>query len=147
MEARTLLAAAALAAAACGGGGGSGGSSGSPTSPSPTPGGSQVTTITINSAGLNPGQVRIEVGQQVQFVNNASRGIQVSSDPHPTHEGCPPVNDIGMLAPGQSRAATFTQRGTCSYHDHGNPDDTRYRGTILVGVGEPGPPPDYRTTQ
>ena len=144
MNARGVLACAALMAAACGGGGGGGGGS-SPTAPSPAPSGPQ--TITISAAGVSPQQVRIEVGQQVRFVNSNTRNMQVSSDPHPTHEQCPPVNEVGMLAPGQSRAATFTVRGTCSFHDHGNPDDGRFRGAILVGVVDPGPPPDYRTSQ
>lgn len=139
MNARTLVAGAALLAASCGGGYGGNG----PTAPS-TPSAS-LSTVTITSAGVSPAQIRIEVGQQVQFVNNATRGVQVASDPHPTHTLCPPVNEIGMLSPGQSRTATFAQRGTCTYHDHGNPDDARFRGTILVGVNEPGPAPDYRT--
>jgi plastocyanin len=145
MDARTVLVGMALVATACGGGSGGGG--GNPTGPSPSPGGSQ-TSVTIAAAGVNPSQIRIEVGQQVQFVNNASRNVQVTSDPHPTHELCPPLNDqVGMLAPGQSKTATFTQRGTCTYHDHGSPDDTRFRGSILIGVTEPGPAPDYRTAQ
>jgi plastocyanin len=135
----------AICAAACGGGGGGGGGGTSPTGPSPTAGGPQ--TITINAAGVSPQQVRIEIGQQVRFVNSNTRNMEVTSDPHPTHEQCPPVNDVGMLAPGQSRSATFTVRGTCTFHDHGNPEDGRFRGAILVGVVDPGPPPDYRTTQ
>ena len=124
MNVRTLVAGAAVLAAACGGG--SSGSGSSPTGPSPTPTGSQ-NTITISNAGVNPAQVRIEVGQQVQFVNSASRNVQVSSDPHPTHVMCPPINEVGMLPPGQSRAVTFTQRGTCTYHDHATPEDSRFR--------------------
>jgi plastocyanin len=144
MDARSGLAALALIATACGGGTGSG--SGNPTSPSPTPGGSQ-TTVTIAAGGVNPTQLRIEVGQQVQFVNSATQNIQIASDPHPTHGSCPPLDQLGMLTPGQSRAVTFTQRGTCTYHDHGRPEDSRFRGSILIGVTEPGPAPDYRTAQ
>jgi plastocyanin len=135
----------AIVAAACGGGtGGSGGGS-SPTGPS-APGGSR-TTITIDASGVSPAQVRIDVGQQVDFVNRAPRGVEVTSDPHPTHELCPPINQLGMVASGQTRTVTFTQRGTCTYHDHTNPDDARFRGAILIGVNEPGPAPDYRTSQ
>lgn len=144
MNSRGVLAGVALLATACGGGGGGGGS---PTGPSPNPGGSQSNTITIGAAGVTPQQVRIEVGQQVRFVNSGSRSMEVTSDPHPTHESCPPINEVGMLAPGQTKSATFTVRGTCTFHDHGNPDDSRFRGAILVGVVDPGPPPDYRTSQ
>jgi plastocyanin len=146
MNARSVLAGAALLAAACGGGGDGGGNT--PTGPSPGPGGSQVTTVTISGAGVSPSQVRIEVGQQVRFVNNASRNVEVTSDPHPTHELCPPINnEASTVTPGQSKTVTFTVRGTCTYHDHLIPDDGRFRGAILVGVQEPGPAPDYRTSQ
>jgi plastocyanin len=142
MNARSVLAGMALLAAACGGGGGSGG--GSPTGPT---GGGGPATITITSSGISQQQVRIEVGQQVQFSNSSSRNVDIESDPHNVHNLCPPVN-VGTMTPGQSRTSnTFTVRGTCSYHDHTNPDDTRFRGTILVGVTEPGPAPDYRTAQ
>lgn len=132
----------AASAMACGGGGGGGG--GTPTSPSPSPGG--VTTITLTSAGVSTQTVRIDVGQQVRFVNNASRSVDVASDPHLVHNMCPPLN-LGMMASGQEKTATLPQRGTCTYHDHLNPEDARFRGTILVGVSEPGPGPDYRTVQ
>lgn len=145
MKAWSVLAGlAVLVATACGGGSGSGGG---PTGPSPNPGGSQ-TTITIGSSGVNQSQVRIEVGQQVQFTNNASRNVQIQSDPHEAHDLCPPLNAVGMLTTGQSRMTqAFTVRGTCSFHDHTNATDSRFRGTILVGVTEPGPAPDYRTVQ
>lgn len=133
----------AIGIAACGGGGGGGGSS--PTAPSPPPPSGVGATITLTANGVSTQTVRIEVGQQVMFVNNGGRGVAVTSDPHPTHENCPPLNEVGFVMPGQSRAATFTQRGTCSFHDHDNPDDMRFRGNILVGVAEPGPSPDYRT--
>jgi plastocyanin len=146
MNVSRLVCASALLAVACGGGGYSGGS---PTAPS-TPtggGGGQATTIAVGSAGVNPNQIRIEIGQSVTFQNNSSRTVTINSDPHPTHELCPPLEAIGVLAPGQSHTATFTVRGTCTYHEHTFPDDSRFRGTILVGVQEPGPAPDYRTAQ
>jgi plastocyanin len=143
MKAWSVLAGVAIIAAACGGGGGGGNS---PTGPS-APSGSQ-NTVTIGGSGVTPSTIRIEVGQSVQFANNASRNVEVQSDPHEVHDLCPPLNAVGMLAPGQNRATgAFTIRGTCTYHDHGNPDDGRFRGTILVGVQEPGPAPDYRTSQ
>jgi plastocyanin len=146
MNARSVLAGFALLAAACGGGS-SGGGGGSPTGPTGG-GGQQAATITINSSGVSQQQVRIEVGQQVQFANSATRNVEIQSDPHEVHNLCPPLNAVGTLTPGQSKTTgTFTVRGTCTYHDHTNADDGRFRGSILVGVNEPGPAPDYRTSQ
>lgn len=125
--------------AACGGGGYSGGS---PTSPTGT--GAAPPTVTIGGGGVSPSVVRVDTNQQVRFTNNGSRSIQIHSDPHPTHEMCPPLNELGMLAVGQSRnTGSFTRPGTCTYHDHGDPGNSAFRGTILVSVNEPGPGPVY----
>ena len=66
------------------------------------------------------------------------------SDPHPTHQFCPPVNDVGMLSNGQNgETATFDRAGTCTYHDHLDPDNASFRGSIVVGdTPDPGPNPD-----
>ena len=84
---------------ACGKGSGS-----SPTSPtSPSTPGSAAATFTITASGVSPKTVTISVGQQVAFVNSDSRPHTISSDPHPTHEDCHPTNDVGFLAPNQTR--------------------------------------------
>lgn len=130
----------AAAVAACSGGGGSGG--GTPTSPTGVP----AATITIGGAGVSPNVVRIDTGQMVRFTNSSSRSVEMHSDPHPTHETCPPLNEVGVLTSGQSRmSGVFTRAGTCTYHDHNRPEDGTLRGTILVAVSEPGPGPVYRT--
>lgn len=128
------LAAAGLAGAvACGGGGG-----GSPTSPTPPPGGggsgaSDQATITITSAGTNPQNVTIRQGGRVTFVNNDSRAHDMASDPHPSHEDCQPMEQVGFLSPGQSRTSgNFNIVRTCGYHDHNLPGDTRLQGRITV---------------
>jgi plastocyanin len=136
------------AAAACGGGGGS--RSSTPTSPSPSsgspPGGSTgaAAVITITAAGLSVNEVRVEVNARVLFVNEDSRAHEIRSDPHPIHTDCPPINDVGLLAPGARReTGALTRAGTCGFHDHLNPENANLRGRILVGVTEPGPVPDY----
>lgn len=129
---------AAIVAAACGGGGG-----GSPTNPSGSGGGGTV-TITLTSAGANPRQVFVEVNQRVRFVNNDSRTREIASGPHPTHNGCPPLNEVGVLSAGQSReSGVLTRQGTCTFHDNLADTDVNFQGQILVGVREPGPEPVY----
>lgn len=135
-------------AVACGGGGGS--RSGTPTSPSPSsgspPGGSTgaAAVITITSAGLSVSEVRVEVNARVLFVNDDSRAHEIRSAPHPTHTDCPPINDVGLLAPGARReTGALTRAGTCGFHDHLDPENANLHGRILVGVTEPGPVPGY----
>jgi plastocyanin len=118
-----------LAVAACGG-------SDSPTEPSGGGGGNSgpvTATITITASGVSPTSVTVAPGSRVTFVNSDSRPHEPASDPHPTHGSCPPVDQIGFIATGQSRTSgNLNTTGTCSYHDHLNDGDARLRGTIRV---------------
>jgi plastocyanin len=124
------------AAVACGGG------SSSPTSPSdPGTGGgsgggtvSDTATITITSAGVvSPSAVTIRQGGRVTFVNNDSRAHDMASDPHPSHEDCPPMDQVGFLSAGQSRTSgNFNTVRTCGFHDHNLPGSTGLQGRITI---------------
>jgi plastocyanin len=130
-----IMAAATLTAAvACGGG------SDSPTSPSgPGTGGgggavSDSATITITSAGVvSPSAVTIRQGGRVTFVNNDTRPHDMSSDPHPSHEDCPPMDQVGFLSAGQSgTSGNFNTIRTCGFHDHNLPGNTGLQGRITI---------------
>jgi plastocyanin len=127
----TVAAVAVGATLACGGG------SDSPTSPTPSPGGDAAAdsaTITITGAGIiSPSSVTIRQGGRVTFVNNHSSPHDMSSDPHPTHEDCEPMNQVGFLSPGQSRTSgNFNQVRTCGFHDHNLPGNTGLQGRITI---------------
>jgi plastocyanin len=122
-------------AAACGGGGDS------PTAPTPpTTGGgdtgtiSDQATITITSAGVvSPSSVTIRQGGRVTFVNSHSGSHDIASDPHPTHENCPPINEVGFLTSGQSRTSgNLNSVRTCGFHDHNDPSATGLQGRITI---------------
>ena len=130
------VAATFAAAVACGGGS-------SPTSPSnPDTGGgsggggtvSDTATITITAAGVvSPSTVTIRQGGRVTFVNSDSRAHDIASDPHPTHEDCPPIDQAGFLSPGQSRATgNLNVVRTCGFHDHNLPSSTGLQGRITI---------------
>lgn len=100
-----------------------------PAPPPPPP----VVVITITSAGVSPSTLTIAPGTRVRFVNNDALPHDMTSDPHPAHTTCPAINQVGMLLPGQSReTGAFTAVMTCGYHDHNDPDDPKWTGTILV---------------
>jgi hypothetical protein len=115
---------------ACGGGGGGS----SPTAPPPAttlPAAS--VTITISGAGVDRKQVEIPVGGRVAFVNNDGSFHEMSSDPHPIHTDCPPLNQVGALAPGRTGVSgAFTTARTCGFHDHGEPTNANLQGTIVI---------------
>jgi plastocyanin len=126
----------AAATIACGGGGGGGNNNGGgpPTGPS-NPGNPPVatTTITITASGVNPQRITVPVGSRVTFVNNDSRQHEMNSDPHPTHGDCPPLDDVGFIAPGQTKlTGNLTTARTCGFHDHNQPEVAGLQGQIIV---------------
>ena len=133
-----ILAALFALSSACGGGdGGSTPTTPTPGGGSPPPtGGSPPTTatITIGSDGrVSPATVTIAVGGRVTFVNNHSRNHEMSSDPHPSHEDCPAMEQVGFLTPGQSKTSgNFNTSRRCGFHDHNEPSTTGLQGAIIV---------------
>ena len=90
-------------------------------------------TIVIGSIGVVPAEVRIEAWGRVNFVNNDTRPHTIASDPIDIHTDCPPVNQIGLLNPGDSRTTgTLNLERTCGFHDHTNQSDSSLRGRIIV---------------
>jgi plastocyanin len=134
----TLTAGAAVLTS-CGGGG----YGGSPTGPSGGGGSGGATTasITIRNGRAEPNEVRINVGDRVQFVNEDGRPHQPTSNPHLSHTDCPAAN-LPTLAAGQSgTTGSFGEVKACGFHDHLNPDTTALQGVIRVGNAEgPGGP-------
>ena len=123
----------ALAAAACGGGSSS--STSTPTNPTPptTTPPTQTTTITITASGVSPQRITVSPGTRVTFVNNDTRQHEMNSDPHPNHGDCPPIDDVGFIAPGQSKqTGNLNTVRTCGYHDHNQPDVASLRGQIVI---------------
>ena len=98
-----------------------------PTNPTPT------NTITITASGVSPKDILIAVGTRVLFVNNDSRSHNMASDPHPEHTDCTELNQIGLLAVGQSReTGNLVAARTCRFHDHDLPNSASLQGAIVI---------------
>ncbi|MFI5177353.1 MAG: hypothetical protein ACHQO8_02255 [Vicinamibacterales bacterium] len=105
----------------------------SATSPSSTPPPVTTNTITITSSGVSPKSVQIAAGGRVLFVNNDTRSHNMASDPHPEHDQCPEINQVGFLSAGQSReTGNFVTARTCGFHDHDDPFTTSLQGQIVI---------------
>jgi len=117
-----LLAAIALTVAACKS------SSSTPTAP-PT----ATNVITITASGVSPKSIVITAGSQVTFTNNDTRTHDMQSDPHPEHNDCPELAQVGFLRVGESRqSGNLNTIRTCGYHDNSHEEDARLRGTITI---------------
>ena len=118
----SLAAAAIFAATTCGG---------SPSGPSTPP--VETNTITITAAGATPKNVQVALGERVRFVNNDDRPHNMTSDPHPEHNDCPDLNQVGFLSPGQSReTGNLVEARTCGFHDHDDPNNNGLKGSIVI---------------
>ena len=121
-----------LLVAACGGSSNGGGTPTSPT-PTPTPPPANTTTITITAAGVSPQRITVAPGTRVTFINSDSRSHEMNSDPHPNHGECPAIDDVGFLAPGQSKqTGNLNVTRTCGFHDHNQPEVQSLQGQIVV---------------
>jgi hypothetical protein len=111
--------------AACGGGSAGPAAPASPDNPN---------RITITAAGVaNPTELIVAPGARVLFVNNHSQRHHMSSDPHPEHTDCPAIDQVGVLATGQTReTGNLVAVRTCGFHDHENPDNSALRGRIVI---------------
>ena len=127
------LAGALATVMACGGS--DGGSPSGPSGPTVSSTGSVGAigaTITISSGGVSPSQATVSVGQSVRFVSTDSRAHDISSDPHPAHTACPSLNR-GVISNGQTRDSFgFGNAGSCTYHDHNDPDNGSFKGRITI---------------
>ena len=90
--------------------------------------------MTISSAGvLSPKELIVTPGSRVLFINNHSGRHNVTSDPHPEHDDCPEINQVGVLASGQRReTGNLVAVRTCGIHDHDDPDNANLRARIVV---------------
>jgi plastocyanin len=125
---RAVLAAAIVSAtASCAGG--------SSTPSSPSTGGSTGTgsTVTIASSGVSPATLTVSPGTRVTFVNSSGGTREITSNPHPEHTDCIEINQVGLLTNGQSReSGNLNTVRTCGYHDHNDPDNSRWKGQIII---------------
>jgi len=72
-------------------------------------------------------------GSRVLFVNSDVRPHDMTSDPHPTHEDCAELNQVGFLSPGQRReSGNLVVSRRCGFHDHENPGTEALQGTITI---------------
>lgn len=89
--------------------------------------------ITITASGVSPPNIVVQRGSQVTFDNKDSRTHDMQSDPHPEHNGCPELAQVGFLKPGESRqSGNLNLPMTCGYHDNQNEGSAALRGTIVI---------------
>jgi len=120
---------------ACGGGSDSGSTTTTTTSPTGTcTTGSNVTTIVITSSGaVCPANITVARGAQVTFVNQDRIAHDMFSDPHPDHNDCLELNQVGHLEPGQSRqSGNLVVAKKCGFHDHVLFENKNLQGSITI---------------
>ena len=116
----------AICLAGCGGG---------PQPAAPIPSDPLPTEIVINvtATGFKPKDAVLAVGGRARFENIDDRLHSISSNPLATHADCPPINEVGLLVPGQSKmTGVLTEAKICGYHDSASEGMTLLSGSITV---------------
>ena len=107
------------------------GSSAPPTSP-PPPGNTYRITIGTNGV-VTPSELVVPPGTRVLFTNNHNRLHDMTSDPHPEHDLCLEINQVGLLRPGEAReTGNMVVVRTCGFHDHDDFENRSLQGRIVV---------------
>jgi hypothetical protein len=104
--------------------------------PATVPSSPPVSTLTITltaAAGATPRDILVPLGSRVLFINNDTRSHNMTSDPHPEHNDCPDINQVGFLLPGERReTGNLVIARVCGFHDHDNPEILNLHGTITI---------------
>lgn len=104
----------------------------SPSNPGP-PIPSNPYTFTITPSGVSPKEYTVPRGTRVLFVNNGTIRRNMTSDPHPEHDECPEINDVGFLNVGAGKeTGNLNVVRTCGFHDHDDPGNTSVNGRIVI---------------
>jgi plastocyanin len=108
-----------------------GGSGGAPAGPNPP---SNAYRITIGPNGIvGPTELVVPPGTRVLFTNNHNVSHDMTSDPHPEHNVCPEINQVGLLRPGEFReTGNLVTLRTCGFHDHDDDRNRNLQGSIVI---------------
>lgn len=110
-----------------------------PTSPS---GSTSTPTVTVTANGISPQRVSIPINGRVRFVNNDTVNRPINSNPFPTHTDCPPINQVDLLTPGQSKmTGPLSLQGARGFHEHLSESDPDFISVILIDTTDAETPP------
>jgi plastocyanin len=88
-------------------------------------------TISVTATGFKPKEAELAVGGRARFENIDDRLHSIASNPLLTHADCPPINEVGVLVPGQPKmTGALTEAKTCGYHDTASAGS----GQVLMGT-------------
>jgi len=88
--------------------------------------------LTINPEGITPKELTIAVGDTIEFRNSDVKPHWLASNPHPSHSDYPEFDPKAAIEPGGIWSFKFTKAGTWKFHDHANPTNKAFQGTIIV---------------
>jgi plastocyanin len=104
--------------------------------PATVPSSPPVSTLTVTltaATGATPRDILVPLGSRVLFINNDARSHNMTSDPHPEHNDCPDINQVGFLLPGERReTGNLVIARVCGFHDHDSPEILNLHGTITI---------------
>ncbi len=96
----------------------------------------QERVITITAQGVTPQVLVVSTGQRITVRNLDLIPHQIFSGPYLDRSACPALNQVGYLAPGESRVSgNFSLSGTCPFLDDVRPGqqlNRDFQGYVIV---------------
>ena len=96
----------------------------------------QERVITITPQGVTPRVLVVSPGERITVRNLDTTPHQIFSGPYLERSTCPALNQVGYLAPGESRVSgNFSVTGTCPFLDDVGPGkqlDRDFQGYVIV---------------
>jgi hypothetical protein len=93
-------------------------------------------TFIITPNGIFPKKIVVDEGTRVKFINRDTVFREMSSDEHPLHDDCPPINDASPVLVGQEKLTgnmiLDPGRHACGVHDHNDPTNDLMKAKIIV---------------
>lgn len=86
-------------------------------------------TIFYTNSGYSPGEITIETGTTVTFVNQSDLPMWTASNPHPVHTDYAEFDHRRGVGRSETYEFTFTEPGTFEYHNHLSP---QHKGMVMV---------------
>lgn len=93
----------------------------------------QTIVVEMRNDGFYPPEVRINIGDAVNFINKTDKSFWPASNLHPTHEIYPEFDPKQPIDSGKGWSFKFTKIGEWKYHDHLSPIN---KGVIYVSYSK-----------
>jgi plastocyanin len=79
---------------------------------------SKTIVIAMRKGNFEPSDVKAQVCDKLQFINESSEEVWPAVGPHPTHSSYPGFDSLRAIPPGERYEFQVNRLGVYTFHDH-----------------------------